>query len=188
MIGCELGGALKNVIAIACGMGDGMGVGDNTRAAVITRGLAELTRLGVAMGGESRTLAGLAGLGDLVATCASRQSRNRFVGEQLGKGRKIAEIIDEMHMVAEGVRDVAGGDGPRQPQRDRNADRARSLRSDLRGPNSQTGLSRSDPPPPRVRRRPRVTAPSSRRPGQPDHDGEHDPEPGPGDDAGETPL
>jgi len=104
VIGCELGGALKNVIAIACGMGDGMGVGDNTRAAVMTRGLAELTRLGVAMGGEPRTLAGLAGMGDLVATCASRQSRNRFVGEQLGKGRKIAEIVDEMHMVAEGVK------------------------------------------------------------------------------------
>jgi len=119
--GCELGGAFKNVIAIACGMGDGMGVGDNTRAAVITRGLAELTRLGVAMGGESRTLAGLAGLGDLVATCASRQSRNRFVGEQLGKGRKIAEIIDEMHMVAEGVKtsrvvmDLANRNGIEMP-------------------------------------------------------------------------
>jgi glycerol-3-phosphate dehydrogenase (NAD(P)+) len=114
VIGCELGGALKNVIAIACGMGDGMGVGDNTRAAVITRGLAELTRLGVAMGGEPRTLAGLAGMGDLVATCASPQSRNRFVGEQLGRGRKIDEIVAEMHMVAEGVKtssvvmDIAG--------------------------------------------------------------------------------
>jgi glycerol-3-phosphate dehydrogenase (NAD(P)+) len=104
VIGSELGGALKNVIAIACGMGDGMGVGDNTRAAVMTRGLAELTRLGVAMGGEPRTLSGLAGMGDLVATCASPQSRNRFVGEQLGKGRKIDEIVAEMHMVAEGVK------------------------------------------------------------------------------------
>jgi glycerol-3-phosphate dehydrogenase (NAD(P)+) len=104
VIGCELGGALKNVIAIACGMGDGMGVGDNTRAAVITRGLAELTRLGVAMGGEPQTLAGLAGMGDLVATCTSQQSRNRYVGEQLGKGRSIAEITAEMHNVAEGVR------------------------------------------------------------------------------------
>jgi glycerol-3-phosphate dehydrogenase (NAD(P)+) len=104
VIGCELGGAFKNVIAIASGMGDGMGVGDNTRAAVITRGLAELTRLGVAMGGQRSTFAGLAGMGDLIATCASRQSRNRHVGEQLGKGRKISEIIEEMTMVAEGVK------------------------------------------------------------------------------------
>ena len=104
VVGCEVGGALKNVIAIAAGMGDGLGVGDNTKAAVITRGLAELTRLGVAMGGQLATFAGLAGMGDLVATCASKQSRNRYVGEQLGKGRTIAEISDEMHMVAEGVK------------------------------------------------------------------------------------
>jgi glycerol-3-phosphate dehydrogenase (NAD(P)+) len=104
VIGCELGGAFKNVIAIASGMGDGMGVGDNTRAAVITRGLAELARLGMAMGGEPATFSGLAGMGDLIATCASRQSRNRYVGEELGKGRSIAEITDEMHMVAEGVK------------------------------------------------------------------------------------
>ena len=102
--GCEVGGAFKNVVAIAAGMGDGLGVGDNTKAAVITRGLAELTRIGVAMGGQPHTFAGLAGMGDLVATCMSRQSRNRYVGEQLGKGRKIGEIIDEMHMVAEGVK------------------------------------------------------------------------------------
>ncbi len=102
--GCELGGALKNVIAIATGMGDGLGVGDNTRAAVITRGLAELTRLGVAMGGEASTFAGLAGIGDLIATCASRQSRNRHVGEELGKGRTIEEIIASMNQVAEGVK------------------------------------------------------------------------------------
>ncbi len=104
VIGSELGGAFKNVIAIAVGMGDGMGVGDNTRAAVITRGLAELTRLGTAMGGEASTFSGLAGMGDLVATCASRQSRNRHVGEELGKGRSIDEIIGSMHMVAEGVK------------------------------------------------------------------------------------
>ncbi len=104
VIGCEVGGALKNVIAIAAGMGDGLGVGDNTKAAVMTRGLAELTRLGVAMGGQPATFAGLAGMGDLVATCMSRQSRNRYVGEQLGKGRTIEEICDEMHMVAEGVK------------------------------------------------------------------------------------
>jgi glycerol-3-phosphate dehydrogenase (NAD(P)+) len=102
--GCELGGALKNVIAIAAGMGDGLGVGDNTKAAVITRGLAELSRLGVALGGRAQTFAGLAGMGDLVATCTSRHSRNRFVGEQLGKGRKLPDIIAEMHMVAEGVK------------------------------------------------------------------------------------
>jgi len=104
MLGVELCGALKNVIAIACGMGDGVGVGDNTRSAVIVRGLAELTRLGVAMGAQPQTLAGLAGMGDLIATCISPQSRNRYVGEQLGRGRSISEIIDEMHMVAEGVK------------------------------------------------------------------------------------
>jgi len=104
VVGCELGGALKNVIAIASGMGDGLGVGDNTRSAVITRGLAEITRLGVAMGGRAPTFAGLAGMGDLIATCVSPQSRNRHVGEQLGKGRTIEEIIAEMHMVAEGVK------------------------------------------------------------------------------------
>jgi len=102
--GCELGGALKNVIAIAVGMGDGLEVGDNTRSAVITRGLAEMTRLGVAMGGRAETFAGLTGMGDLIATCISPQSRNRHVGEQLGRGRKIEEIIGEMHMVAEGVK------------------------------------------------------------------------------------
>jgi glycerol-3-phosphate dehydrogenase (NAD(P)+) len=101
--GCELGGVLKNVIAIACGMGDGMGAGDNTRAAMITRGLAEITRLGTALGGKAETFAGLAGMGDLVTTCASPLSRNRYVGEQLGRGRAIAEIVREMHTVAEGV-------------------------------------------------------------------------------------
>ncbi len=104
VVGGELGGALKNVIAIASGMGDGLGVGDNTRSAVITRGLAELTRLGVAMGGEPATFAGLTGMGDLIATCTSRQSRNRHVGEQLGHGRTIEEIITEMDQVAEGVK------------------------------------------------------------------------------------
>src|SRR5215468_4873520 len=103
VIGCELGGALKNVIAIASGMGDGLGVGDNTRSAVITRGLAEITQLGVAMGGHASTFSGLAGMGDLIATCISPQSRNRYVGEQLGRGRTIAEICAEMHMVAEGI-------------------------------------------------------------------------------------
>ncbi|HMQ24961.1 MAG TPA: NAD(P)H-dependent glycerol-3-phosphate dehydrogenase [Acidimicrobiales bacterium] len=104
VIGSELAGALKNVMALAAGMADGLGTGDNTRAAVITRGLAELTRLGVAMGGRAETFAGLAGMGDLVATCISPQSRNRHVGEELGKGRSLDEIIEEMHMVAEGVK------------------------------------------------------------------------------------
>ncbi len=104
VIGCEVAGALKNVMAIAAGMADGLGTGDNTRAAVITRGLGELTRLGMAMGGNALTFSGLAGMGDLVATCISTQSRNRHVGEQLGKGRTIEEIIDEMNMVAEGVK------------------------------------------------------------------------------------
>ena len=104
VVGCEVAGALKNVMAIASGMADGLGTGDNTRAAVITRGLGELTRLGIAMGGNALTFSGLAGMGDLVATCISTQSRNRHVGEQLGKGRTIEEIIDEMNMVAEGVK------------------------------------------------------------------------------------
>jgi glycerol-3-phosphate dehydrogenase (NAD(P)+) len=104
LVGCELGGVLKNIIAIAVGMGDGQGAGDNTRSALITRGLAEITRLGVAMGGRAETFAGLAGMGDLIATCTSPQSRNRHVGYELGKGRPLDEIIGEMLMVAEGVK------------------------------------------------------------------------------------
>lgn len=108
IIGCEMGGALKNVIAISAGMAQGLGVGDNTRSAVIARGLAELSRLGVAMGGEAMTFAGLTGLGDLVATCVSPHSRNRYVGEQLGAGRTLDDILDEMNMVAEGVKSTRG--------------------------------------------------------------------------------
>jgi glycerol-3-phosphate dehydrogenase (NAD(P)+) len=104
VIGCELGGAFKNVVALAAGMADGLGAGDNTKAAVITRGLAELARLGVALGGELATFAGLAGMGDLLATCISPQSRNRYVGEQLGRGRTLEDIIAEMEQVAEGVK------------------------------------------------------------------------------------
>jgi len=103
VVGSELAGALKNVVAIAAGMADGLGFGDNSRAALVTRGLAELTRLGVALGGEPMTFAGLAGMGDLVATCISPLSRNRFVGEQLGRGRALAEITAETRWVAEGV-------------------------------------------------------------------------------------
>jgi glycerol-3-phosphate dehydrogenase (NAD(P)+) len=104
VVGVELGGAVKNAIAIAAGMADGMGFGDNTKAMLVTRGLAEMTRLGIAQGGNPLTFSGLAGMGDLVATCMSRQSRNRHVGEELGKGRKLDEVIAEMNMVAEGVK------------------------------------------------------------------------------------
>jgi glycerol-3-phosphate dehydrogenase (NAD(P)+) len=104
VIGCELGGALKNIMAIATGMGDGANAGDNTRAALITRGLSELTRLGTAMGGKRRTFSGLAGMGDLVATCSSSKSRNHHVGFQLGQGKSLEQIIDEMNEVAEGVK------------------------------------------------------------------------------------
>ncbi len=103
IIGCEIGGALKNVVAIAAGIGQGLGVGDNTCAAVMSRGLAELARLGVAMGARPMTFAGLAGMGDLIATCMSPHSRNRAVGEALGRGQKLEEILAGMHMVAEGV-------------------------------------------------------------------------------------
>jgi glycerol-3-phosphate dehydrogenase (NAD(P)+) len=104
VVGCEVAGAMKNVIAVACGMAEGLGFGDNTRATIITRGLAELSRLGEQLGGQQSTFAGLAGMGDLVATCISPQSRNRTVGFLLGQGRTLAEILAEMHMVAEGVK------------------------------------------------------------------------------------
>jgi glycerol-3-phosphate dehydrogenase (NAD(P)+) len=102
--GVELGGAFKNVIAIAAGIIDGVGFGDNTKAALITRGIVEITRLGSAMGANPQTFSGLSGLGDLVVTCWSRYSRNRYVGEQIGKGKKLDSILEEMKMVAEGVR------------------------------------------------------------------------------------
>ena len=104
IIGVELGGAIKNVIAIAAGIADGLGFGHNTRAALITRGLAEMTRLGVALGGKPATFAGLAGMGDLVLTCTGDLSRNRSVGIKLGKGRRLTDILQEMVMVAEGVK------------------------------------------------------------------------------------
>jgi len=103
-VGVEVAGAVKNVIAIAAGMAHGMGYGDNTKAAVLTRGLAEMTRLGVALGGNALTFSGLAGVGDLAATCTSPQSRNRTVGERLGRGERLSDIIDSMSMVAEGVK------------------------------------------------------------------------------------
>jgi glycerol-3-phosphate dehydrogenase (NAD(P)+) len=107
LVGCELGGALKNVIALAAGMAEGLDTGDNARAALITRGLAELTRLGVAMGGDPMTFAGLAGMGDVMATCMSPQSRNRWVGEQVGRGASPESVLAGMDQVAEGVRTAA---------------------------------------------------------------------------------
>ncbi len=104
LVGCETAGALKNVMAIASGISAGMGFGDNTRATLITRALAELTRLGVAMGGSETTFAGLAGMGDLIATCVSPHSRNHQVGRALAEGKELDEIISEMNMVAEGVK------------------------------------------------------------------------------------
>jgi glycerol-3-phosphate dehydrogenase (NAD(P)+) len=107
VVGCELGGATKNVIALAVGMAVGLGFGDNARASVITRGLAETTRLGVALGADPYTFAGLAGLGDLVATCSSPLSRNRTFGEKLGQGLTVAEIAASSRQVAEGVKSCA---------------------------------------------------------------------------------
>lgn len=101
--GVELGGAIKNVIAVGAGISDGAGFGDNTKAAIMTRGVYEITRLGVKMGAQPRTFAGLSGIGDLIVTCMSRHSRNRYVGEQVGKGRKLDDVLKEMVMVAEGV-------------------------------------------------------------------------------------
>jgi glycerol-3-phosphate dehydrogenase (NAD(P)+) len=108
VIGSEAAGALKNVMAIAAGMAHGLGFGDNTMATLITRALAELTRLGIAMGGRPLTFAGLAGMGDLIATCMSAKSRNHTVGYGLGRGKKLDEIIAEMNQVAEGVKSTPG--------------------------------------------------------------------------------
>jgi glycerol-3-phosphate dehydrogenase (NAD(P)+) len=103
LLGVELGGALKNVIGIAAGISDGLGFGDNTKSALLTRGLAEMARFGLALGAEQQTFFGLAGLGDLITTAISRHGRNRHVGERLGKGEKLADILSRMKMVAEGV-------------------------------------------------------------------------------------
>ncbi len=103
IIGVEIGGSLKNVIAIAIGICDGLGFGDNTKAALITRGMAEITRLGLKMGAHQSTFSGLSGIGDLIATCLSKHSRNRYVGESLGNGKPLNEILDSMDMIAEGI-------------------------------------------------------------------------------------
>ncbi len=104
IVGVELGGSIKNVIAIAAGIADGAGFGDNTKAALITRALVEITRMGVHLGAQKETFAGLSGMGDLIVTCMSRHSRNRHVGEQIGKGSTLEEVLAEMTMVAEGVK------------------------------------------------------------------------------------
>ena len=107
IIGVELGGALKNIIAVAAGICDGAGFGDNTKAALITRGLVEINKMGVKLGANPDTFAGLSGMGDLIVTCTSKHSRNRYVGELIGKGRKLQAVLDEMVMVAEGVKTTA---------------------------------------------------------------------------------
>jgi glycerol-3-phosphate dehydrogenase (NAD(P)+) len=106
IVGVELGGAVKNVIAIAAGISDGLGYGDNTKSSLLTRGLAEMIRLGVALGADVRTFAGLAGIGDLVVTCMSKHSRNRAAGEMFGRGMSLDQVVEEMTMVAEGIRNV----------------------------------------------------------------------------------
>ncbi|UCD14820.1 MAG: NAD(P)-dependent glycerol-3-phosphate dehydrogenase [Candidatus Omnitrophota bacterium] len=106
IVGVELGGALKNIIAIACGISDGLGFGTNTKAALVTRGLVEITRLGLKLGAQPLTFWGISGLGDLATTCFSPHSRNRFVGEQLGKGKALKSVLRKMKMVAEGVETV----------------------------------------------------------------------------------
>jgi glycerol-3-phosphate dehydrogenase (NAD(P)+) len=121
LIGVELGGTLKNIIAVAAGILDGMGLGDNSKAALMTRGLAEITRLGTALGANPETFSGLSGIGDLIVTCASRHSRNRSVGERLGKGESLKDIMGGMKQVAEGIwnakaaRDLARGLGIEMP-------------------------------------------------------------------------
>ena len=103
IVGVELGGSLKNIVAVAAGIGDGLGLGTNAKAAILTRGLAEITRLGIAMGAKHETFSGLTGIGDLVTTCISPHGRNRGFGEELGKGRKAKEILSKTEMVVEGV-------------------------------------------------------------------------------------
>jgi len=103
VIGVELGGSLKNIVAIACGISDGLGFGTNAKAALLSRGLAEISRLGQAMGAKVKTFSGISGLGDLVTTCISPYSRNRFVGERIGKGKSLSQIKSHMRMVAEGI-------------------------------------------------------------------------------------
>ncbi len=103
IIGVEIAGSVKNIIAIAAGISDGIGFGDNAKAAIITRGMAEISRLCLKLGGDPLTISGLSGIGDLVVTCLSRHSRNRYVGEEIGRGRPLDDVISQMNMIAEGV-------------------------------------------------------------------------------------
>lgn len=103
IVGVELGGSLKNVIAIGAGICDGAGFGDNTKAAIMTRGIAEISRLGIALGAHPETFAGLSGMGDVIVTCMSKHSRNRFVGQEIGRGKSLEQVLSEMSMVAEGI-------------------------------------------------------------------------------------
>ena len=151
VVGVEIGGALKNIIAIAAGVVEGLGLGHNALAALITRGLAEITRLACAAGGRRETLAGLSGLGDLVLTCTGSLSRNRHVGIELARGRRLADILAGMKMVAEGVptttRGARAGRAVRRRAADRHAD-GRGARRTNRRPHGGRGV---DAPPPASR-------------------------------------
>ena len=141
-VGVEVGAALKNVIAIGAGICEGLGLGHNPTAALITRGLAEITRLAIAMGGQAKTLAGLAGLGDLVLTCSGDLSRNRYVGKELGSGRPLGEILGSMRMVAEGRGNLRVGGGAGREVRCGSADYATDARRHGRpeiAPGGRTG-------------------------------------------------
>ena len=146
MIGCELGGATKNVIALAVGMAIGLGLGANATASVITRGLAEISRLGAALGADPYTFSGLAGLGDLVATCSSPLSRNRTFGEELGQGRTVAEITASTRQVAEGVKSCASIQRLAAAARGRDADRRARGRRDRRRADAGRDDHRADVP------------------------------------------
>lgn len=159
VVGVELGGALKNVMAIAAGIIDGMKLGDNPKAALMTRGISEMGRLGELLGGKAQTFSGLSGIGDLIVTCTSGHSRNRHVGEELGRGKKLPEILASMGMVvAEGVTTAKGAHALARPGRGRNSDHRRDLRSPPRRaqrpgcdpqpdePQRQTGVSNAENP------------------------------------------
>ena len=142
VVGCEVAGVVKNVIAIAAGMAEGMGFGDNTRATLITRGLAEMTRLGVALGGDPPTFAGLAGMGDLIATCSSKQSRNNSVGLALGQGQTIEAILDVDAHGRRGREELAERARPGAQARRRDADHRAGRRRVSRRPHRRRGAHR----------------------------------------------
>ena len=145
-IGVELAGATKNVIAIAAGILDGLAAGNNAKAALVTRGLVEITRLGVAMGAQEATFHGLAGLGDLITTCVSPEGRNRTVGEQIGKGRKLDDVLGEMDSVAEGVPTTQAVHAARPAIQRRDADHRSGPRGAVRGQGRAHRADRPDDP------------------------------------------